>query len=119
MILLITAKIAICSAMSFREPITFALDEEIPALYQINKLRQRVDKSLHSNTLPLSRAKQYSILHITDVCLSMQQQMRIMCLSSTILTMIPPMWLCALIDIVGFDVESSILIYIQISFIEL
>ena len=60
-ILLITARIAICSAISLREPITFELDDEIPALYQINTFSQRVHMSLHSNKLPLFRANQYLI----------------------------------------------------------
>ena len=45
-ILWTTAKIAICSAISLREPITFELDDDIPALYQINTLSQRVDITL-------------------------------------------------------------------------
>jgi hypothetical protein len=43
-ILLTTAKIAICSAISLREPITFELDDDIPALYQINTLSQVTHK---------------------------------------------------------------------------
>jgi len=73
-ILLITAKLAICSAIPLREPITFELDDKIPALYQINKFSQRVDKSLHSNTLALFRANQYLILLITAACLAMKQK---------------------------------------------
>ena len=92
-ILLITAKIAICSAISLREPITFELDDEIPALYQINTLSQREHMSLYSNTLPLFRVNQYLIVLITAACLAMKQHMRMWCLSSTTLTIVSPMWL--------------------------
>jgi hypothetical protein len=44
---------------------------------------------------------------------------RILCLLSTTLTTIPPIPFCALVDIVNFDVDSSVIIYIQASFIEL
>ena len=45
--------------------------------------------------------------------------MRIVCLLSTTLTTIPPIPLCVFVDIVNFDVDSSVLIYIQDVFIEL
>ena len=45
--------------------------------------------------------------------------MRNLCLLFTTLTTIPPIPFCAFVDIVNFDVDSSVIIYIQASFIEL
>ena len=45
--------------------------------------------------------------------------MRMLCLLSTTLTTIPQIPFCALVDIVNFDIDSSVIIYIQASFIEL
>jgi hypothetical protein len=47
--LLITGKIAICSAISLREPITFELDDEIPGTldqvtHKLNKVQRTVYK---------------------------------------------------------------------------
>jgi len=75
--------------------------------------------SLHSETLCWFHASQFLILLIIAACLTEKQQVRIVCLLSTTLTMIPPIRLCGLVDIVEFDVENSVIIYIQVYFIEL
>ena len=49
-------------------PKPFELDDEIPALGQINTLNRRVDMLLHSDRLSWFRANQYFSLLITAAC---------------------------------------------------